>query len=106
MLGVGRTTANDRTLDHEFVILSVDDQGRLAYEAHPHAQATTTFLATEVGNRRLVFEDPSHDFPQQVGYERTADNQLTAWISGRANGQERRIPFVYRRVACPPAVTP
>lgn len=106
MLGVGRTTMGDRTLDHEFVILAVNEEGRLAYEAHPDGQQTTTFLATEVGARRLVFEDPSHDFPQQVGYEQTADHQLTAWISGRTNGRERRIPFVYHRVACPPAVTP
>ena len=46
-----------------------------------------------------VFENPAHDFPQEVGYRRDGDN-LLAWIRGTQNGKERRIEFPYTRARC------
>jgi hypothetical protein len=47
----------------------------------------------------LLFENPSHDFPQQIGYRLNGD-ALLAWISGSRNGQTRRLEFPYKRVKC------
>ena len=49
----------------------------------------------------VVFENPQHDFPQKVGYQRTNPDTLLAWIEGSEKGQVRRIEFPYRRLACP-----
>lgn len=99
MLGVSRTTRGGATTDHEFVVLREQD-GRLAYEAHPARQPVAVFTAREASSSRVVFENPQHDFPQRVGYEHKSSSELLAWIEGVLNGKPRRIEFPYRRAAC------
>ena len=53
------------------------EQGeQLAYVAHPSGQASATFLSTRVTSSELVFENPAHDFPQQIGYRLNGDALL------------------------------
>jgi hypothetical protein len=99
MLGVGRTTRGEKLVEHEYILLTERD-GRLAYEAHPSGQATTTFMSRPGSGREIVFEDPAHDFPQRVGYRSGDKDGLLAWIEGIVNGKPRRVEFSYRRVAC------
>jgi len=99
MLGVGRTTRGEKLIEHEFVLLTERD-GRLAYEAHPSGQATATFMSKPISGREVVFEDPTHDFPQRVGYRSTGPGQLLAWVEGTSGGRARRIEFAYRIVNC------
>ena len=99
MLGMGRTVRDGRTTEHEFVLLFVKN-GRLAYEAHPSQQPSAVFLSKEATETRAVFENPDHDFPQRVGYERQGPDGLLAWIEGSQNGRPKRMEFPYRRVAC------
>ena len=99
MLGVGRTTRGEKLVEHEFILLTERD-GRLAYQAHPSGQATTTFMSRSVSGREVVFEDPAHDFPQRVGYKSTGPGQLLAWVEGVSGGKPRCIEFAYRLVNC------
>jgi len=99
MLGVGRTTRGEKLIEHEFVVLTERD-GRLAYEAHPSGQATATFVSKPISGREVVFEDPTHDFPQRVGYRSTGPGQLLAWVEGTSGGRTRRVEFAYRTVNC------
>jgi hypothetical protein len=99
MLGVGRTTRGSKLVEHEYIVLTERD-GRLAYEAHPSGQATTTFLSRPISGREVVFEDPTHDFPQRVGYRSTGQGQLLAWVEGTSSGRTRRVEFAYRSVDC------
>ncbi len=98
MMNAGRTVQGDKLVEFETVIIREQD-GRLAYEAHPSGQQSAIFLSQRVGDREVVFENLQHDFPQRVGYKRDGDS-LLAWIEGPRNGQTRRIEFPYRRVAC------
>jgi len=99
MLGVGRTTRGEKLIEHEYIVLTERD-GRLAYEAHPSGQATATFMSKPVANREVVFEDPTHDFPQRVGYKSIGPGQLLAWVEGMSGVKTRRIEFNYRIVNC------
>ena len=99
MLGVGRTTRGAKLIEHEFILLTERD-GRLAYQAHPSGQATTTFMSRPISGREVVFEDPTHDFPQRVGCKSTGPGQLLAWVEGTSAGKARRIEFAYRLVNC------
>ena len=99
MLGVGRTTRGEKLIEHEFVLLTERD-GRLAYEAHPSGQPAATFMSKPISGREVVFEDPTHDFPQRVGYRSTGPGQLLAWVEGTSGGRSRRIEFAYRIVNC------
>ncbi len=100
MIGVSRTTRDGRTTEYELVVLRPHHE-RLAYEAHPSGQPTATFLSRQVSEGSVVFENPEHDFPQRVGYERRGADSLLAWIEGSQNGRVRRIEFPYQRAPCP-----
>jgi len=98
MLGMGRTVRDGKLVEYESVVLREQD-GRIAYEAHPSGQPPAVFTSQTIGESSVVFENPAHDFPQRVGYTRDGDS-LLAWIEGTANGKSRRVDFPYRRVAC------
>jgi hypothetical protein len=100
MLGMGRTLAGDRLVDYELVILR-EEGSALAYEAHPSGQPSAVFRSPSISGARIVFENPEHDFPQRVGYEHTAGDELLAWIEGVEKGRSRRVDFHYQRAACP-----
>ena len=99
MINVGRTVREGKTIEHELVIIRPQD-GRLAYEAHPSGQAPAVFLSRELTDSLVVFENPAHDFPQRVAYERRGPDSALAWIEGTREGKTRRVEFPYRRVAC------
>ena len=102
MLGMGRTS-NDKGLAEYELTLIKQDGTRLLYEAHPSGQPTTTFVASVANGDSVVFANPTHDFPQHVGYRRVGRDSVRAWIDGTMRGAQRRIEFPYRRVTCPAA---
>jgi hypothetical protein len=51
------------------------------------------FRLTDTANNQLVFENPSHDFPQKISYKLISRNYLSAKISGMQNGQMRSEEF-------------
>lgn len=99
MVAMNRTVGGGRLTAHELVVV-LERDGRLVYQAHPSGQASAEFPLATLEDSTVVFENPGHDFPQRIGYRRTADS-LHAWIAGTAGGQERRADFPFRRVACP-----
>lgn len=103
MLGMGRTVRDGKLVEYESVLLREQD-GKLAYEAHPSGQPFAVFMSSTIGESTVIFENPGHDFPQRVGYKRDGDS-LLAWIEGTANGKSRRVDFPYRLVACAGSAT-
>jgi rhodanese-related sulfurtransferase len=99
MLGVGRTLQGKELAEYELVV--VREQGdRLTYEAHPSGQPSATFLSDTVSESAVVFQNPKHDFPKRIGYERTAPDQLKAWIDGGPDSERPTVEFEYKRVPC------
>ena len=101
MIAMGRTTRGDSLRETEHVVLRQRGD-RLAYEAHPSGQDSTTFMSIAVSDTMVVFENPAHDFPQRVGYARRGADSLIAWIDGTIQGRQRKIEFPYQRVRCDP----
>jgi hypothetical protein len=99
MLGMSRTVNNGALVEHEFIVLR-EEGGGFVYEANPSRQAPARFNSREVGESSILFENPSHDFPQRIGYQRQGTDGLLAWIEGSMNGKPRRVEFPYRRAAC------
>jgi hypothetical protein len=75
--------------------------GALVFEASPRGQPSAVFPVTEYTDSSLVFENPAHDFPQQIRYDRRTADSLHAAVSGMAGGRSRTINFEYGRTACP-----
>lgn len=92
MIAVSRTVAGGRLGWFETVVLRETVSG-LVFEAHPSGQPGGSFPAVTVTDSLLVFENLAHDFPQKIGYRRTADGGVAAWIEGGG----KRVEFPYRR---------
>ena len=98
MLGMARTVRAGKLISYETTLIR--EQGTtLTFEAHPSGQPSATFTSSSFTESGVVFENPTHDFPQRIGYERKGD-ALLAWISGSQNGKTRRIEYPFLRVAC------
>jgi hypothetical protein len=100
MLGMGRTVGARGLGDYELTLIR-EEGGRLSFEAHPKGQPSATFAARVVSADSVVFELPTHDFPQRVGYRRVGADSVLAWVEGTMSGKMRRIEFPYARVPCP-----
>ena len=90
MLGMGRTIREGELDDYELMIIRAKD-GRVDYEAHPMMQPTAVFTATVVSDTLLQFENPRHDFPRLIAYQRRGTDSLVARIAaGPAEGRPAR----------------
>jgi len=100
MMGMSRTVRGGKLVAYEMVLIR-EEGAALVYEAHPSGQPVATFRSTTVSASQVVFENPSHDFPQQIGYQ-LKEAVLLAWIAGSQSGKSRRVEFHYKRVNCAP----
>ena len=100
MLGMSRSVAEGRTVEHEYLRIEVRD-GRLAYVAVPSGQAEASFIEAELSERHVVFEAPEHDFPQRIVYERMSPRSVLSWIEGDVDGVSRVIEFPMTATRCP-----
>ncbi len=91
MLATSRTVNGGKMTAFEFLRI-VEQGGTLVYVAQPGGRTATEFTLVEQGETRAVFENPRHDFPQRITYERI-DEQLTAEISFIDGGQPTRFDF-------------
>jgi hypothetical protein len=97
MLGMSRTVQADNTTGYELVMIREVD-GRLLYEAHPSGQPPAVFEATRSSGEAVTFENPQHDFPRRIIYNRVGADSIRAEIDDGAGGGTVR--FVYGRTDC------
>ena len=99
LLGFSRTMRGDSITEYEFVrIYNAGDT--LVYDAHPSRQERAEFRAVGPFESSVVFENPTHDFPQRVIYRRAGADTLMARVEGTRNGQTRGFDFPYVRTRC------
>lgn len=80
MLGTTRYLRDGVTVGHEFSRIEADSAG-VVLTPMPSGQPAVPFRLTEIAHRRAVFENPDHDFPVRIEYERT-DRELIARVLG------------------------
>jgi hypothetical protein len=59
-----------------------------------------TFRLAELDSRtrRAAFENPDHDFPTRISYQRVADDRLTILVSGPGeDGTEQVLTYALKR---------
>ncbi|MEE1943786.1 DUF6265 family protein [Pedobacter sp. KR3-3] len=56
-----------------------------------------SFKAKTVSASEMVFENPEHDFPQQISYKQINKDSLVAEISGTVKGKFKAQKFQMRR---------
>lgn len=97
MLGVSRTVnTSGRMVAFEYLRV-VEREGGLVYIAQPGGASGTEFVMSELtsdnGVMRAVFDNPRHDYPKRIVYERSAEGGLSATIGFMKGGTPRRFEF-------------
>jgi hypothetical protein len=78
---------------HEFLRIADTDAG-FSYYASPGGRAPEEFKLHELGERRVVFENPSKAFPRRILYWRDGDAlmaRIEGTVGGAAKAEEWRM---------------
>lgn len=94
MLGLHRDVAGPDRSFFEFLRIAPDESGTPVYHASPGGRPATAFRLLECGPGRAVFENPEHDYPQRIVYERDGET-LVARIEGVEGGEEKSSEWRY-----------
>ena len=92
MIGMHRDVGKGRTLGFEF--LRIEQQAdAIVYLSMPNGRSPATpFSLKEESVMRVVFENPTHDFPQRIIYWKEGAD-LRARIEGMQDGKEASMEW-------------
>lgn len=85
LLGMGRTRNANSTVSFEYLRIT-GDIGEISLVAQPGGRPPTHFLLTRSTENSATFENPEHDFPQRIAYERRGQNLLATVAGADGNG--------------------
>jgi hypothetical protein len=95
LLSASKYTKNGKPAGFEFE--RFEEQGdTLVLTPFPEGKSSVTFQLTELDStsRRAVFENPAHDFPTRISYQRIAENKLQILVSGPSeDGTEQVLTY-------------
>ncbi len=97
LLGSNVTRAKDGT-HFEMMRIGKGSGGGLSLFSSPDGVPPTEFALKSQDANRVVFENPTHDFPQRVIYARDGKN-LIARIEGKMNGRDQAMDWRYAAAA-------
>jgi len=92
MLGMHRDVKAGRLVFFEFLRIE-QRASSVVYIASPRGTGATEFTLVSAGSAEVVFENPEHDFPQRIIYQREGDlliARIEGEVSGETKGQEWR----------------
>ena len=97
MLGVHRDVKGGRTPSFEFFRIEATEDA-LTYWASPRSRTPTPFkMKEQTPGKRVVFENPEHDFPQRIHYWLGDDGALHAKVEGTLNGKTESEEWTWRK---------
>ena len=85
--GVNVSSWETGKISYEFLRIA-DTYDSMSYFASPSGTAPVEFQFKEAGDKRVVFENLAHDFPQRIIYWKDGE-LLAARIEGKLEGKER-----------------
>ena len=95
MVAANLTVGERGRRSFEFLRIADTEEG-FSYYASPGGRAPVEFRLKEVADRRVVFENAGHDFPQRVHYWREGE-ELVARIEGTVGGRQRQRSWRFKR---------
>jgi hypothetical protein len=101
MMGTSRVLAGGKTVFSEFVEVTEKPAGLTMTVALGIGKPGVSFTRIAAGPDEVVFENPTHDFPQRIRYKKLSDGTVTARIEGVEKGQAKGEDYPFRKVACP-----
>jgi photosystem II stability/assembly factor-like uncharacterized protein len=105
LVGASRSVRGGEARGYEFLLLGVRE-GRLTYSAHPSGQQPTDFPVVRLTDRELRVENPDHDFPRRIDYERVGADSLVASVYRDVGDETPAFALRYARTPCETAAAP
>lgn len=99
MLGVGRMLKGGKVMFTEFLRIDLRNDTLVYTPRIGTKQGPTEFTLKSQSDVQVVFENPTHDFPQRIIYTKNADS-LHGRIEGMEKGKFRAEDFPMKAVAC------
>jgi hypothetical protein len=97
LVGMHKDVKAGRMISFEFLrVVRTANQG-VCYLSSPNGRPVTTFCAIEMSDRRVVFENKEHDFPQRVLYWLDDEGRLHARIEGSEGGKAAFEEWVWKK---------
>ena len=96
LLGLHRDVKGGRMVSWEFFRIA-PTPGGVVYFSSPRSAPPTPFTLVESADKRAVFENKAHDFPQRVLYWIDAAGALHARIEGPQDGKTVSEEWVWTR---------
>nr|WP_294935333.1 DUF6265 family protein [uncultured Flavobacterium sp.] len=78
----------------------VQDKNDLFYNTKVSNQnegKMVSFKGSTVADNQVVFENPKHDFPQKIAYNKITSDSLVAEISGMKDGKESKESYPMKK---------
>lgn len=85
LLAIHRDVKDGRTVSFEFLRIATTDEGTFFFGS-PQSAPPTPFRLVAMDNKRVIFENKAHDFPQRILYWLDAKGALHARVEGPKNG--------------------
>lgn len=96
LLGLHRDVKDRRMVSFEFLRIEATPEG-IVYFASPRSRPPVAFKLVELGERRAVFENRAHDFPQRILYWIDAAGAMHARIEGPQGGKTVSEEWVWTK---------
>lgn len=97
LLGTHRDVKAGQMVFFEFLRIQATPEG-VVYFASPRSRPPVPFKLVELGERRAVFENREHDFPQRIAYWLDAAGALHSRIEGPQGGKTVSREWVWTKV--------
>jgi hypothetical protein len=82
----------------EEVLLEADKDGIFYWPLVTNQnQGRVSFKLISGQEKKFVFENKEHDFPQRVIYQFITKDSLHAWVEGTEKGVEKRVDYYFRK---------
>lgn len=99
LVGMHKDVKGERMVGFEFFRIAVVPGEGLTYLASPPGAPPTPFRLLELAERRVVFANEKHDFPQRILYWLDGDGALHARIEGQLAGKARAREWTWVKSA-------
>jgi len=98
LIGMHKDVKDGKMISFEFLRIDIDAQGRICYLAMPDGAPATSFCAAEIAEKRVVFENRAHDFPQRILYWLDSGGKLHARIEGPPGAGDGDQEWIWSRL--------
>jgi hypothetical protein len=99
MVGMSHTVSEGKTIGYEYIRIEESD-GKLVYIANPSGQKEASFYQAEITDKKMVFVNPDHDFPQRITYYLLNDGSIHARVEAEKDCKLDGFDTFMERVDC------